>query len=67
MKLQSDFALLDVKRGRHKLLQEVLAGHRRPVTITGYLVAPLSADDGTSREFQVDVTEVVTGDKEVVR
>ena len=70
MKLQSDFALLDVKKGRHKLYR--LLGNTpsgpKPnedkkvrVTITGYIVGAWDRDDGTSREFQVDVDSVEVG------
>lgn len=56
-KLSSDFALLDVKKGRAALLKAT-KGNRIPVTITGYIVGPWSDDDGTNREFEVEVTGV---------
>ena len=57
MKTTSNFALLDVKRGR-KALRKIVAGHKRkiPVTIKGYIVGDWSADDNTSIEFEVQVT-----------
>ena len=68
MKIESTFALLDVQKGRRKLLSEVggngigktgqPTGKRIPVTITGFVVGAWGGDDGTSREFQVDVTNV---------
>lgn len=65
MKLESSLAILDVKKGRKKLFK--LLGftpngprpnedNRVPVTITGFIVGAHGGDDGTSREFQVEVT-----------
>lgn len=61
----SDFALLDVKKGRKRLFKCVggqgfgktgkPTGERIPVTITGFIVGAHSDDDGTSREFEVEV------------
>jgi hypothetical protein len=63
--LKSDFALLDVKGGRGALFKAL--GYTRkdgpmliPVTITGYLVGAWGSDDGTSQEFEVQVTGVKT-------
>jgi len=59
LRIKSDFALLDVTTGRNRLLK--LVGDRRtpiPVTITGFIIAAWGNDDGTSREFSVDVTGV---------
>ena len=59
-KIDSDFALLDVKRGRVKLAKRINAGETRiPVTIRGYITTVHSNDDGTSIEFQVDVTDAI--------
>lgn len=65
MKLESDFALLDVKRGRKALAKRMPPGSnslpkdkRIPVTIRGYISHRHGADDGTSIEFGVDVTSV---------
>ena len=61
MKLQSTFALLDVKRGRGALLK-VVGGEtglaRIPVTITGFITQSWGNDDGESREFTVEVSKV---------
>jgi hypothetical protein len=55
-KTTSDFVLIDVKRGRHKLAKLVEDHkHKIPVTITGYIIGTWSGDDGTSIEFEVDV------------
>ena len=65
MKLQSDFALLDVKRGRVGLLKTCGGDHgpaRIPVTITGFITGAWGHDDGDSREFQVTVTKAEIGE-----
>jgi hypothetical protein len=69
MKVTSDFALLDVKRGRHRLAKlmpgyEMLPKEKRiPVTITGFVSQRWGQDDGVSIEFGVDVRKVeFTGD-----
>jgi len=59
-KINSDFAILDVKRGRVELARRVNKGETRiPVTIRGYITDVNSRDDGTSIEFAIDVTEAV--------
>ncbi len=61
MKIQSTFALLDVKRGRVGLLK-ACGGEggdaRIPVTITGFITRAWGNDDGESREFTVEVSKV---------
>ena len=57
MKVSSDFALLDVTKGRIQLLKDVTNGPI-PVTITGFITGRWGHDDGVSIEFSVDVTEV---------
>lgn len=55
----SDWAYLDVKRGREALRKLVEdRGYRIPVTITGTITCVHSGDDGVSREFQVDVSKI---------
>jgi hypothetical protein len=61
--LKSSFAILDVKQGRGPLFKSL--GFPRkdgpapiPVTITGFIVGAWGEDDGTSREFEVDVSGV---------
>lgn len=44
----SDFAILDVKRGRATMRRFVEDRKLVPVTITGYVDAVHSRDDGTS-------------------
>ena len=59
-KISSDFAILDVMRGR-KALERLLTRDpdaRIPVVIHGWLDSPHSNDDGTSIEFSVHVTSV---------
>jgi len=58
-KISSDFAILDIKRGRVGFAKRVNAGERIPVTIRGYIDAIHSQDDGTSIEFSIDVTDAV--------
>ena len=67
-KITSEFAILDVKKGR-QALDKNFADHKRtgvaeavPVTITGFIVGVWSGDDGTSREFEVRVTDVKVED-----
>ncbi len=60
MKITSNFALLDVKRGRVGLLKKT-ATHLIPVTIKGFIDDRFGGDDGTSIEFCVDVKKVVLG------
>lgn len=66
-KISSDFAILDVKRGRERLArhftdrQPFSKGPRIPVIITGYIDDIHGDDDGTSREFQVTVTYLQVG------
>jgi hypothetical protein len=67
--ISSTFALLDVMKGRAALEKVVAAGYRVPVTITGYIQngrGGVSRDDGTSREFSIDVDTVVMRDAEFV-
>lgn len=57
--INSDFAILDIKRGRVGFAKRVMAGERIPVTIRGYIDAVHSQDDGTSIEFSIEVTSAV--------
>jgi hypothetical protein len=58
----SDFAILDVKRGRATMRRFVEDRKLVPVTITGYVDAVHSRDDGTSQEFSITVTDLVVGE-----
>lgn len=69
MKITSDFALLDVKDGRHKLAEHFKGQPtfgpcppelRIPITIVGYIDRQVSRDDGTSIEFSVQVEHLCT-------
>ena len=69
MKIESTFAVLDVKAGRKRLAKHFASrpsmGHcppelRIPVIITGYIDGVNSNDDGTSIEFAVIVEKVET-------
>ena len=58
MKLDSGYALLDVKRGRKSLELELKKGRRLPVFIRGHIVQT-GNNDGVSTEFVVDVDSAV--------
>jgi hypothetical protein len=59
-KLNSDFAILDVMRGRVELARRINRGEKRiPVTIRGYITDINSRDDGTSIEFAIEVASAV--------
>lgn len=59
-KINSTFAILDVKKGRRALAKrfEKDKGLRIPVIIKGYITHQWGGDDGTSIEFGVDVDDV---------
>ena len=59
MRLQALFALLDVKHGRVGLKKRIDKGERIPVTIRGEICGSWGDDDGTSREFDVEVASVI--------
>jgi hypothetical protein len=59
-RIDSGFAILDVKRGRVQLARRVNRGEKRiPVTIRGYITEVHGNDDGTSIEFEVTVTDAI--------
>ena len=58
-RISSDFASLDVKRGRVELARRINRGERIPVTIRGYIDTVHSHDDGTSIEFSLSAVEAV--------
>jgi len=66
MKIESDHAILDVKKGRGALIKAVggrgtsykITGNVVPVTIRGYVDEAWGRDDGISREFELVVTDV---------
>lgn len=64
--IDSDFALLDVKKGRKRLAKKMPSGagvlkadERIPIVIHGFISHQASNDDGVSIEFAVDVEKVV--------
>jgi glutaredoxin len=62
-KIQGDFALLDVLRGRRSLARyiEKKGGKTQiPVVIRGHITRIWGHDDGTSQEFEVVVTLIET-------
>lgn len=58
MAFKSGFALLDVTTGRAALAKRIERGERIPVVIRGTINARWGGDDGTSIEFEVDVSGV---------
>lgn len=56
------FAIVDVKAGR-KALAKLVEGHNHkiPITLSGFLVGQWGRDDGTSIEFEMDVTKQRVG------
>lgn len=61
IKLQSTYATVDVMRGRVKLLNHVRKGGQCYVVIRGYIDREYGCDDGTSREFCMNVEEIDAG------
>lgn len=57
------FALLDVKADRVPLAELVQDHkHKVPIVLRGFITGQWSGDDGTSREFEIDVTSVETAE-----
>jgi hypothetical protein len=64
--ISSEFALIDVKKGRKALAKVVAKGYRVPFTISGYVQpGPNGRDDGVSIEFCADVTSAQFGKPEL--
>lgn len=56
-KYESDFAILDVKRGRAHLARRLKTSEEPiPVTIRGFITGTWSCDDSVSQEFNIEVT-----------
>ena len=69
--IKSDFAIVDIQRGRKKLAEHFKdrpfagpcpAAFRVPVVLTGYLSDVWGHDDGESREFSMVVEKVTLED-----
>jgi len=56
--ISSTFGLLDVKRGRGALKRRLEKGPPIPVTIQAFITRDWGRDDGTSIEFELEVTSV---------
>jgi hypothetical protein len=56
--LDSDYAILDVKKGRAALARRLEKGEKVKVTIVGTIDYQSGNDDGTSIEFSVSVASV---------
>jgi hypothetical protein len=55
---KSDFALLDVKKGRQALAKKIAAGGKVRVRIDMVIDCQYGSDDGTSIEFSGEVLSV---------
>lgn len=53
--ITSEFALLDVKKGRVSLASRIRKGEKFNVTLRGTITGVWGHNDGISQEFQVDV------------
>jgi hypothetical protein len=63
--VSSEFALIDVKKGRKALAKVVRRGYRVPFTMSGFVQpGPNGRDDGVSIEFCADVTSAKFGKPE---
>lgn len=66
MKIKSDFVLLDVRSPQKKLEKIVSFDYNKekkvPVKIIGFISNAWGDSDGTSQEFEVEVTLVEAGD-----
>ena len=58
IRVQSNFAILDVKRGHKTLTKELNKGNAVEVVVTGNLVGEYGSFDGMSVEFEIDVGSV---------
>ncbi len=57
-KFQSDYGMLDVLKGRKSLAKHLKKHGPVRVLIEATLTEPFGSDDGTSIEFNMDVTSV---------
>ena len=57
-RINSDFALLDIKRGRKALLKHLDEHGPQEVVVTMTLNRAWGNDDGVSIEFQADVANI---------
>ncbi len=60
IEIKSDFAILDVKSGRKKLLNLLQQQKRVTVTIMATVDIPWGQDDGISQEFIIRVNSINT-------
>ncbi len=58
LKLESGLAILDVKGGRRSVNGQLKLGNAIDVVIRGKIVAEWGTDDGSSQEFQVEVSSI---------
>jgi hypothetical protein len=60
MKLRSSFAIVDIEKGRHRLARRLQDSGPIEVVLRGRLTQPWGSDDGTSIEFNMEVTDIAT-------
>ena len=75
MKLSSNFAMLDVRKGRYELLEHFRCGESIfapceeelfvPVTVHGFINGVCGYDDGVSIEYSLIVTDIETEVREL--
>jgi len=56
--ISSDFAIVDIKKGRNALAKYLRENARLSVVIHATLTEPYGNDDGVSIEFNADVTKI---------
>jgi hypothetical protein len=57
-RIKSTYAIVDVMQGRHSLARYLKANVGLPVIIHAVLTDPFGSDDGTSIEFNAEVSKI---------
>lgn len=60
--LSGEFAYIDIKTGRSKVLAQTAKGKKIPITIKGHIIDNFSGDDGTSILFTIEMDNFKTGE-----
>ncbi len=60
MKIEADYALLDVKKGRQRLFKAFTSTTTKkiPVCIHGFITEPFGEKDGISRQFLLEISSL---------